>query len=135
MRIQNSGRLVICRIYNEADQMGNNTSTLTRCLYNQQVDTSSVLLGDFNTHHPWWDPLAQKSQRAEELVEWLEQQNLSLHNTPGTGTFYRPNLVRESVLDLTFTTSAIASCVSDWQIIKDINRLRSLRNPIFHIGY
>jgi len=118
--IEGNHKIQLLNIYNEADQQGNNTSTLTRCLYNQQVYASSILLGDFNTHHPWWDPIAQQSPRAEELVEWLEQQNLSLQNAPGTGTFYRPNLVRESVLDLTFTTSSIASRVSDWQIIQDI---------------
>jgi hypothetical protein len=50
--VEGNHKIQPLNIYNEADQMGNNTSTLTRCLYNQQVDTSSVLLGDFNTHHP-----------------------------------------------------------------------------------
>ena len=59
-----------------------------------------ILLGDFNTHHPWWDPLAKKSTDADKLVDWFESNELSLLNTPGTGTFFRPNLIRESVLDL-----------------------------------
>ena len=118
--IEGNHKIQLLNIYNESDQQGNNTSTLTRCLYNQQVYTSSILLGDFNTHHPWWDPLAQKSNRAEELVDWLEQQSLTLQNTPGIGTLYRPNLVRESVLDLTFTTSSLASRISDWQILQEI---------------
>ena len=118
--IEGSYKIQLLNIYNEADQLGSNTSTLTRCLYDQELYSSSILLGDFNTHHPWWDPLAHQSPRAEELVEWLELKNLSLQNTPGIGTFYRPNLVRESVLDLTFTTSSIASSISNQQIIQEI---------------
>jgi ribonuclease HI len=113
-------KIQLLNIYNETDQLNTGIYTLDRCLYSHEVYSSSIILGDFNTHHPWWDPLAQKSPRAEKLVEWLEQQNLTLQNTPGIGTFYRPNLVRESVLDLTFTTSLLASRFSDWQIIKDI---------------
>jgi Endonuclease-reverse transcriptase len=79
-----------------------------------------VVLGDFNTHHPWWDPLASNTQNADELVNWLETADLTLLNTPGTGTFFRPNLPRESVLDLTFATSALASRIQDWQTLPDL---------------
>ena len=37
----------------------------------------------------------------------------ALLNTPRVGTFYRPNLARESILDLAFALSSIASRVTD----------------------
>ena len=73
------------------------------------LHSSSIVLGDFNTHHPWWDPLARTSTSAQELVEWLEGHKLALLNTPKTGTFFRPHLARESILDLTFATNSLAS--------------------------
>ena len=41
-------------------------------------------------------------------------------NTPGIGTFFRPNLARESVLDLTLATSSIANQVQDWQVLPEV---------------
>ena len=78
------------------------------------------MLGDFNTHHPWWDPLANPTQGADQLVEWLDDYKLELVNTPGEGTFFRPNLARLSVLDLAFTTSTLTSRIKEWQILPDL---------------
>ena len=98
--IEQHAKIQLLNIYNESDQGGTSQNTLKQCLYAYPLEPTSVVLGDFNTHHPWWDPLANKSQNADELVNWLEIANLTLVNTPGTGTFFRPNLPRESVLDL-----------------------------------
>ena len=78
------------------------------------------MLGDFNTHHPWWDPLANPTQGADQLVEWLDDHELELVNTPGEGTFFWPNLARPSVLDLAFTTSTLTSRIKEWQILLDL---------------
>jgi hypothetical protein len=43
-----------------------------------------------------------------------------LINTPREGTFFRPNLARLSVLDLTFTTSTLTSRIDDWQILPNL---------------
>ena len=64
--------------------------------------------------------MASKDPGSDELVEWLEAKNLHLLNTPGTGTFFRPSIDRESVLDLTFATSALASQIQDWQTLPDL---------------
>lgn len=117
---EGNAKIQLLNIYNEADQLGHGPNTLARCLYSQTLYSKSVILGDFNTHHPWWDPLAHTTPGADQLVDWLEQQDLALLNTPGTGTFFRPNLARESVLDLTFATSAIASKIQDWQVLPDL---------------
>ncbi|EOA88027.1 uncharacterized protein SETTUDRAFT_112309, partial [Exserohilum turcica Et28A] len=57
------------------------------------------------------------NQEAEDLVEWVGNQNLSLLNTLGTGTFFGVNMPQESVLDLTFATNNIAAKIQDWQTI------------------
>jgi len=41
-------------------------------------------------------------------------------NTPRTGTFFRSNLARESVLDLTLATSSLANRIKDWQTLPDL---------------
>ena len=117
---EGNSKAQLLNIYNEIDQAGTGLNTLQRCLYNRELQPSTILAGDFNTHHRWWDPLARPSSGADELVEWLESQELALLNTPGTGTFYRPNLARESVLDLTLATSSLASRIQDWQVLQEV---------------
>jgi len=80
----------------------------------------SIVLGDFNTHHPWWDPLHDKSPAADDLVEWVTTSNLLLLNEPGTGTFYRPYMEIPTVIDLTLTTTNLVDKVQDWQTLPDI---------------
>lgn len=74
----------------------------------------SIVLGDFNSHHPWWDPLHDKSRNADDLVEWIENNNLFLLNTPGTGTFYRANMDTPTVIDLTLNTRSLVDKIQDW---------------------
>ena len=107
-------------IYNEKDQSNISSRTLERALYSQTLSTNSLVLGDFNIHHPWWDPLAPMSTGAQQLVEWIDQQNLSLLNSPGESTFFRPNLTRGSVIDLTLATENLATKIQDWQILPDL---------------
>jgi hypothetical protein len=118
--IEGQSKIQLLNIYNEEDQAGIGPSTLERCLFSRVLQSNSLLLGDFNTHHPWWDPLAKPSSGADRLVSWFEDRDLALLNTPGTGTFFRPNLARESVLDLTLATSSLASRIEDWQVLPDL---------------
>ena len=67
--IEGSQRLQLVNIYNEDSQIEGEPRTLERVLYNRAISPSIVLLGDFNAHHPWWDPLARKTQGADTLVE------------------------------------------------------------------
>jgi len=57
---------------------------------------------------------------AEELVTWLEEKELVLLNTPGLGTFFRPNLIKPSIIDLSFATKDLELQVEDWQLIPDL---------------
>ncbi|EDU41102.1 hypothetical protein PTRG_01664 [Pyrenophora tritici-repentis Pt-1C-BFP] len=77
-------------------------------------------LGDSNEHHPLWDPLCPTtSQGAQPFIDWIEEQDLELLNTPGVGTFFRPHLSRETVLDLSLVTPDLASKATDWQTIPE----------------
>ena len=118
--VEGNQKIQLLNVYNEANQLGTGPKTIERALYPFTLYKDSILLGDFNTHHPWWDPLASKSQNADLLVDWFETQELALMNTPGTGTFFRPNLARESVLDLTLATNSLAKRIEDWQVLPDL---------------
>ena len=118
--LEGTQKIQIVNIYNEKDQSGLGPKTVDRTLYPSTLYYNSIVLGDFNTHHPWWDPLAYTCSGADKLVEWFEANDLTLLNTPGTGTFFRPNLQRETVLDLTLVTSSLADRTEDWQVLPDL---------------
>lgn len=117
---EENSQLQILNIYNESDQSQQGPKTLPRVVYNRELEQDTVLAGDFNLHHPWWDPLAPTSPGAEDLVDWADSSNLELLNIPGTGTFFRPNLSRESIIDLTFATASIAGRIQDWVVLPDL---------------
>ncbi|KAH7554709.1 hypothetical protein BM1_07370 [Bipolaris maydis] len=109
------GRLKF-NIYNVYNQKNaENIKTFQRLLANTQLPISTLLLIDANEHHPWWDPGCKTSQDGQLLADWIEDQDLSLLNTPGTATFFRPHLSRETTLDLTIATPDLAAKVRDWQ--------------------
>lgn len=95
--------------------------TIQRRLLQETVQPHSIILGDFNTYHPRWSLVDRSpSTQAKDLVEWIDTQNLTLLNTLGTGTFYRSNMRKESVLDLSFATNNIAASIQDWQTIPEV---------------
>jgi len=77
------------------------------------LEDSSLLLGDFNIHHPWWDPLRPPSTYTTHLISYIETHSLRLLNKPGEGTFYRSNMSTPSILDLSFATSGIVTKIKD----------------------
>ena len=81
---------------------------------------NTVVLGDFNTHHPWWDPLYNKDPVADDLVEWITKNNLLLLNTPGTRTYYKSNIEIPTVIDLTLHTADLVDTIQDWQVLPDL---------------
>ncbi|KAH7560317.1 hypothetical protein BM1_03951 [Bipolaris maydis] len=120
--LASTSSLYIYNIYNEKSlQEGLNKTTIQRRLLQEILQPQSIILGDFNTHHPRWS-LEERSPstQAEELVEWIDTQDLTLLNTPGAGTFLRSHMRQESVLDLTFATSNTAASILDWQTIPEL---------------
>ena len=114
----------LVNIYNESDQGNSRLKTLEQVLYllseTNIISPNTIILGDFNLHHIWWDPLiSRESPGASDLVEWIEDNNLNLLNKPG-GTFYRPNLTRETTIDLTFVTNNLVNKIKDWTIIPSL---------------
>jgi ribonuclease HI len=105
----------LINLYNQTNAEG--TKTIPRVLLETQLPPSSILVLDCNEHHPLWDPLSPTtSQGAQRFIDWIENQDLELLNTPGVGTFFRPHLAREPVLDLSLVTPDLASKATDWQV-------------------
>ena len=74
-----------------------------------------MLFGDFNLHHPLWShDDTVPSPRAQSLVDWAEDQGLSLLNETGESTFERGG--SSSVLDLTFISDSLTARVKEWSV-------------------
>ena len=48
-----NSKIQVINIYNEKDLHGNSTYTVNRDLLPNPLNRQIVILGDFNTHHPW----------------------------------------------------------------------------------
>ncbi|KAF7943712.1 uncharacterized protein EAE97_005782 [Botrytis byssoidea] len=64
-------------IYNEGNTC---EKTTTRSLFTTSLHPQSLLIGDFNSHHPSWGHFNEPSLEAEELYEWFEDNNFELAN-------------------------------------------------------
>ena len=114
-------KFFIYNIYNQKDQLQSTSPrTFERVLRDTRLLNPSLVLGDFNLHHPSWDPLSCQSPGAECFVDWTEDNNLTLLNCPGERTFFRPQMERETVLDLTYVSTSLVGKIKDWQILPSI---------------
>ena len=108
-------------IYNQASQHGRSQPrTFERTMLYNQLLTPCIISGDFNMHHYSWDPLSTPSSEAEQFVDWTDENNLSLLNIPGKGTFFRPHMNRETVIDLTLTSVSMTERTENWGILPSI---------------
>src|SRR6266498_5365777 len=115
--------LQIMNIYNEKSLKENyNDWTLNRILPHIKPQKYSIICGDFNAHHSWWNLNISKSIRANELVQWLNQHQFELLNEPDISTFYRQNMRNILIIDLAFATKALNQSKSIfWQIDENVN--------------
>lgn len=114
-------KFFIYNIYNQKDQLQSTSPrTFERVLKDTRPLNPCLILGDFNLHHPSWDPLSCQTPGAQSFVDWTEDNNLTLLNCAGEGTFYRPQMERETVLDLTYATTSLVRKIIDWQILPSI---------------
>jgi len=113
----------IMNIYNEKSLKENcNDWTLNRILPHIKPQKHSIICGDFNAHHSWWNLDVSNSIRANELVQWLNRHQFELLNEPDIPTFYRQNMRNISIIDLAFTTKALNQSKSIfWQIDENVN--------------
>ncbi|EJP61115.1 pol-like protein [Beauveria bassiana ARSEF 2860] len=93
-------------IWNVYNEVGTATlSTLANALDGLGQDHESIVLGDFNLHHPLWSARHQRGvarSRAEELLTIVETFQLQLLTVPGTVTHRWKD--GDSTIDLTFAT-------------------------------
>src|SRR5215469_14444744 len=95
--------LQLINIYNEKSlEPGIDTWTIERALVNLVPSKNSILGGDFNAYHPWWNLIILIPLRAKALTQWLQKHNFDLINQPGQSTFYREDMTSLSVIDLVF---------------------------------
>ena len=90
-----------------------------RCL-NQTRDNEieTLLLGDFNLHHPrWGGPNVVPHQEASELTNLVDQQGLELLTPVGTVTFERGP--QKSTIDLAFASPVLTQRVYSLQTLRD----------------
>lgn len=112
--------LQIINLYNQRDQAGSNKNTFQRHLQEHLTPPNAIIIGDFNAHHPWWEPHVESVNTADELlVEWLENNNLDLRNKPGEITWRRVD--SESVIDLAFTTPPVTDKCTFFTVNTDIS--------------
>jgi len=114
----NAGAIQLINVYNEKSLAENsNEWTVKRSLKNIIPHLNTIICGDFNSHHSWWNSAVSDSdaRKAVVLVNWLQQFQFDLISESDSGTFHRNNLVRNSNIDLVFSTSNISQYMSWWK--------------------
>jgi hypothetical protein len=121
----------LINIYNQKDQSNDeelnssnsnssNSYTFERSMKNIQLSSETLILGDFNAHHNWWNSFISNNIRCNELIPWLNQYNFELVNEPDVYTFHRSKNegrnMTSSIIDLAFATSSLYSRISEWFI-------------------
>lgn len=90
---------------------------------NHTPNKDSFLAGDFNRHHPnWYGELAPdrsgvilaSSRSAEFLVDWTDQHQYQVLNTPGTCTHFPRNGSQRTIPDHTFVKGRAAHITKSW---------------------
>jgi hypothetical protein len=106
----------LINIYNEKGLGEDREWTIKRSLQTIKPEKRSIVCGDFNAHHSWWNSRISNPIRCSELIPWLERFNFELKNIEDLATFHRSNTENASIIDLTFATIAIESKVDNWYI-------------------
>ena len=105
-------------IYNETPRYDRSLPyTIERKLKNITLPPRTILAGDFNAHHMWWNSRACRSLRHETLIQILEEGDYDLINEEDTPTYHYSN--GSSVLDLAFSSPPVTALISNWAIDED----------------
>ena len=90
---------------------------MKRSLKNIIPHSNTIIYGDFNSHHSWWNSAISDldARKVVVLVNWLQRFQFDLISELNSGTFYRNNLVKNSNIDLVFSTSNISQYMSWWK--------------------
>ncbi|PWV01948.1 L1Tco protein [Trypanosoma cruzi] len=106
---QNRDLIVASAYMRPPPQVTQSFRRLVNCL---PASSPLLLCGNFNTHHPQWEPFLESSpsEVAAEFLELCTDAGLTLVNTPGEITYARGTRER-SCIDLTWSKHLT---VSDW---------------------
>src|SRR5437588_5329827 len=91
--------------------------TVERVLKYNTLPERTILSGNFNAHHLWWNWKARRALRHETLINILENGDFDLINEEDTPNYHDSN--GSSVLDLTFTSPQITDLLSNWAVDED----------------
>lgn len=80
-------------------------------------NVTTILAGDFNSHHPTWNNLNKSCPRGEMLAQILENTNLIVMNDGNPTTIRSPNST-QSAIDLTIVSSNIAPKI-EWSVLDE----------------
>ncbi|KAI5718795.1 hypothetical protein M8J76_000447 [Diaphorina citri] len=79
-----------------------------------------IIAGDVNAKSWGWG-CPNQNRRGRIVTEWIESENLIIHNLGDTPTFKRGS--QESIIDITLSSEGIAANVSNWHVLDDIETL------------
>ena len=96
--------------------------TIERKLKNTTLPPRTILAGDFNAHHMWWNSRARRFLRHETLIQIFEEGDYDLINEEDTPTYHYSN--GSSILDLAFSSPPVTALISNWAIDEDNAELR-----------
>jgi hypothetical protein len=105
----------LINLYNEKGLGNDSDYTVKRSLQYLVPDKRTIISGDFNAHHSWWNSTISSPTRCEELTPWLGKYGFELKNAKDIATFHRKNAYNHSIIDLTFATKDIESQI-EWYI-------------------
>lgn len=113
--------LTLFNIYNEENQAEeNNTRTIDRLMPHLSCSDSAIYCGDFNAHHPFWNPICSHPLRSEPVFDLMDKNALHLVNTPGEVTFWPTGRGSPTVLDLTLATTDLEERISGWHVDPEV---------------
>ena len=112
-------KFTLWNIYNERNKLTPDSRpsyTMDRTLQYIQLPPSSILCGDFNAHHRWWNSDIQQQIRDDVLVDWFRSKKCDLVNHPDIPTYNYRQRTGTSILDLTVATCDIYKRLLDWAV-------------------
>ncbi len=85
------------------------------------MTTDHVIVGDFNIHHlSWGCKTIQVNKQPPQLLEIINEFNLTQHLSPGTKTFISP-LGSESTIDLVFTSAGLTKRIQMCDVVEALD--------------
>jgi len=104
----------LINIYNEKSLKEDCTEyTVKRKLHEIVPSKNTILYGDLNAHHSWWNSTITNSKNANDLIDWLEKYEFDLLNEPNQQTCTRSNT---SIINLIFISKSLNKLHAFWEI-------------------